>query len=120
MVGEIYSELQGITAEVLAEFAQGTITYIAMVPATGGTPDEPAKPKEKKYPFNSVARGVKQRYIDGSNIVASDLQATMPGGIVEPDISGFVLIGTKRHKIVQIDRKPAIGPAVAHVLIFKR
>lgn len=119
MVSEIYSELQSLAAELLPEFSQGTITYIH--PGTvSGDADEPTQAPPTDYPFESVMRGVKAKYVDGSNVVASDRQVTMPGNLVEAEIGGFVEAGGKRHKVVYIDRKPPIGPAVVFILVVKK
>lgn len=119
MVAEIYSELQGVARELLTEFTQGTITYTAIARGAGPA-DEPGAAVPTDYPFEGVMRGVKQKYVDNSTVFVTDMQVTMPGNIVEPDASGFVSAGGQRYKIVQIDRKPALGPAAVFVLIMRK
>lgn len=118
MANPIYQELQGLARELLDEFSQGTITFIQVTPGNGPK-QNPGPPVETPHPFEGVMRGVKFRYIDGTTIVATDLQCTMPAGIVEPKLPGFILADGVKYKVIKVDRKPSIGVAVAYTIIVK-
>lgn len=118
MVG-FYDEMQTVASDLLREFKQGEIYYVALTPGTGPA-DNPGPTQEVPTLVNAVARGVKFKYIDGSNIVSSDFQITMPGDGVEPNMRGFIKVDGVTHKIVKIDRKPSAGVAVAYVVIFRK
>lgn len=120
MVAEIYGELQAVAKDVLTEFSQGTHKYVAPEAVTGGTPDAPTVAPGAQYPYEGVSRGVSWKYQQMKDIATSDLQTTMPGGIVVPELAGFIVQPNgSRGKIVKIDPKPASGPAVAYVIVYR-
>lgn len=119
-MNDIYKELQGVATGIFAEFGQGDIRYISVTPGTGPA-DSPGPPRETLIKVNAVARGVQFRYIDGSNIVRTDQQITMPvHPTVTPDMNGFVSVDGVRYKIVEIVRKPAAGTPIAYTIIFRK
>lgn len=133
MANNFYKEMQGIASDILREFDQtdtdrpasasnNGIYYVGVTPATGGTPANPGSPVEAApIKLDAVARGVSFKYIDGSHIVATDLQATMAvRSDVTPAIGGFMLVDGNRYKIIQVVNKPAAGVPVAHTVIFRK
>lgn len=119
-MSEFYDEMQGIASELLTEFNQGTITYVAMT-AGGGPADEPGEPIETVTVFSgAVVRGVQFKYVRGSTVLSTDLQVTIPGGIVEPTPEGFFTADGVRLKIVEVHRIPATGTAVAYTIIVRK
>lgn len=118
-MGNFYQEMQGVASDLLREFNQGVIEYVALTPGNG-PPDNPGPPTETPTTINAVARGVSFKYVDGTNILRSDLQITMPGDGVVPDPKGFIRVDGKQFKIVEIRRKPAAGTPVAFVVIFRK
>lgn len=116
---DFYGGMQGIASSLLKDFKQGVIEYVAMTPGIG-PPDNPGPPQETSYPINGVARGVKFTYIDNAHIVGSDLQVTMPGDGVMPDMQGFIRMDGTKYKIVKIIPKPAAGTPVAFTVIIRK
>lgn len=117
---EFYQEMQGIASELLAEFDQGDIYYIALVPGNG-PPDNPGPSTQVPYKIDAAARGVKYKYVMGGLALASDLQCTMAvRPDVVPDMKGKVRLGTIDYKIIQIMPIPPSGTTVAHRLIFRK
>lgn len=116
---DIFSEMQGIASGILAEFNQGSLEYVSMTPG-GGPPDNPGAPTPTYTPINSVARGVSSKYVDSANIVATDLQLTMPADGIEPTLDGFIRSGSTRYKIVAVKRVPPFGTAVVYIVIFRK
>lgn len=116
----IYDEMQGVAAVLFAEFQQGSIKYVELQPAAGGTPDDPGDSVRVEYSLTATARPVSTKYVDGSHIVQSDKQVSMPGDGVEPQMSGFLLIDGAQHKITGIKRIPEAGTVVSYILIVRR
>lgn len=119
-MSDFYRDLQNVASDVLGQFKQGSIEYIAVTPGNGPR-DNPGPSQEAvPRPIDAVARGVSFKYVDGANIVTTDLQITMPGGGVVPAMGGFIRVDGVRHKIISVLAKPAAGVPVAWVVIFRR
>jgi hypothetical protein len=119
-MANFYDEMQAIAFNAINEFKQGTITYTAII-AGNGTPDDPGEPREVATEIAAVTRGVEYRYIDGTNIIASDGQLTRPANLgVTPSIEGYITVDGRRHRIVQVSAIPPAGIAVAYSVIYKR
>ena len=116
----IYDEMRTVAAELLGEFQQGTVTYVALAPSPGGTPDDPGEPVPTEYPLTAAVRSVSTKYVDGSHIVQSDRQVAMPNtGAVVPDMSGYVAIDGAHYKLIEIMPRPAAGNPVLWTLIVR-
>lgn len=118
-MNDFYSDMQKIASSVLGDFAQGSITYVAITHGNGPR-DDPGKSVETLYSVNGVARGVRFGYVDNSLVLASDLQVTIPADVITPQPTGFVEIDGTRYKIVKIVPKPAAGIAAAYDLIVRK
>ncbi len=116
---DFYSEMQGIAAGVLGEFKQGVTRFIAITPGIG-SPDDPGEPTETVHEFDGTVRGVRFRYIDGTQIFATDLQTTAPGNLPIADATGFLEVDGKRYKVVKVIAKPAAGTPVAFDIIARK
>lgn len=115
-----YEDMQLVASDVLGEFKQGNVVYVALTPNPGSTPDEPLPPTESFTPINATVRPVSTKYVDGSHIVQSDKQVTFAGDAASPDMSGYMLIDTVRYKIVEIMPTPAAGTVVSYTVIVRR
>ena len=118
-MSDFYGQMQGVASDLLKDFKQGVIQYVALTPGNGPA-DNPGAPTEVVHTDNAVARGVSFKYNDRTNDVASDLQITMPGDGVAPDMKGFVRVDDTTYKIIRIIRNPAAGTPVAWVVIFRK
>lgn len=120
----IYDDMQSLASDVLGEFDQGGIFYLAMVAPVGGTPDDPGEPVATSFKLDGVARGVKMKYVDGTSILASDMQTTVAvRDDIAPDLTGFIALGSAdgpRHKVVRVDPIPPVGTTVANRIFFRR
>lgn len=116
----IYDEMQGVAVELFDEFQQGSIKYVELQAVEGSTPDDPGDLVRVEYALTATARPVSTKYIDGSHIVQSDKQVSLPGGGIEPQMSGFLLIDEVQHKIIGIKRIPEAGVAIVYILIVRR
>ncbi len=115
-----YDDMQTAATDILRDFQQSGIRYVQLT-AGDGTIDNPGEPTEEEFDVEGVARGVQFKYVDNSNIVASDGQVTMPvSDEFTPNISGSVIVGGRRHKILAVKPIPPTGTTVAYVVIYKR
>lgn len=119
-MADFYDDMASVAAEVIGEFKQGAVRYIAITKANGPA-DNPGTPSETATVINAVCRGVQFRYVDGTNVVTSDGQLTMPANAgVTPSINGFIEVDGRRHRIAQISAIPPAGTPVAYRVIYKR
>lgn len=115
----LYEDMQGVFAELAPEFAQGSIRYIAVTPGAG-KPWKPGAATETATAVPGFARGVSSKFIQRGLAVAGDNQVTFPGGIVTPEIGGYMEIDGAREKIVNIVKKPNAGTVVAWTVITRK
>lgn len=118
-MSEFYLQMQNVAKDILTDFNQGVIQYVIETPGNGPA-DNPGAPIPSTTPLTSaVARGVQFNFVAG-DVLASDLQITFPGGIVEPQPEGYFTVDGMRHKIVEIKRIPAAGTPVAYTVIVRK
>jgi hypothetical protein len=118
-MNDFYLEMQGVANEVLTEFNQGQISYVIDVPGNGPA-DDPGAPVPNTTPLGAAtARGVQFTFVSG-NVLASDLQITIPGGIIVPAPEGYFTIDGARYKIVEIKQVPAAGTPVVWIVIVRK
>lgn len=117
----IYDDMQAIGRELLTEFNQDGISYVELIPAMG-PPDNPGAPSETVHSLTgAVARGVEYKYVDGTQIVASDGQVTCKAPLsFTPKIKDWVIVGGQRHKIKSATAIPPTGTPVVYVWIYER
>jgi hypothetical protein len=115
-----YDDIRAVASDVIGEFKQGTVIYVELQPQAGATPDNPGEPVPVEHPINAVVRPVSTKYVDGSHIVQSDRQLTMPADGVEPTMEGSVKIDSKTYKIIEIMPNPAAGDPVTYTLIVRK
>lgn len=116
----IYDDARAIAGELLSEFKQGIVEYVSLVPAPGSTPDDPGEPTYRYTTIPSTVRPVSTKYVDGSHIVQSDRQVSMPNVGITPDMNGSIRIDGVVYKIIEVMARPSAGPAVLFILIVRR
>lgn len=130
---DFYEEMQGVTTGLLTEFKQGVIKLIVMTPGNG-KPYDPGEPTERKITMvGAVARGVSKQYVDGKDIVGSDIQVTASVAGTDDETGAAVqLVGPydkTTHKveidgvpyrIVALPYVPAAGTRVVNVFIVRK
>lgn len=106
----------------MQEFKQGTVQWVPIVTTAGATPDEPgSSSKGTPVTLNATARPVSTKYVNGSHIVQSDRQVTIPNdGLATPDMSGFIRIDDVDYKIIEVLPIPAAGDPVTWTVIVRR
>lgn len=119
-MSDFYSDMQNVAKSVLKDFNQGEIAYVQMVPGNGPA-DNPGSPTPVTTVFEgATARGVEWKFLSNTNVLASDLQITIPGGIVEPEPEGYFTVDGTHYKIVEIRRTPAAGTVVTYTVIVRK
>lgn len=118
----IYDDMRGVANEVFAEFKQGEVKYVGVTTTVGSSPDEPTSTGEIiSDALNTTVRTVSTKYVDGSHIVQSDKQASIPNdGVIEPKMSGYLMVDDVRYKIIEIMPRPAAGTPVTWTVIVRR
>lgn len=118
----IYDEMRAVVSEVMPEFKQGDIRYVSVTNAAGAAPDEVGSTTETvSDPLNATARPVSTKYVDGTHVVRSDRQVTIPNdGIATPDINGKVRIDGVDYKIIDLMPRPAAGDPISWTVIVRR
>lgn len=118
----IYDEMRDVATELFVEFKQGVIQYVPVVTTAGGSPDEPASSSRgDPITLNATARPVSTKYVDGSHIIQSDRQVTIPNnGKATPEMKGFIRIDGVDYKIIQIMPRPAAGDPISWTVIVRR
>lgn len=109
----IYEDMRdALSQEMAEEMDQGDLVYTAPAYVTGPEWD-PVETQAAPYAVKGVARGVQQKYVDGTYINASDIQCTLSVFETEPTTSGTMQIAGRTHQIIRVDRIPATGTVVA-------
>lgn len=110
-----YEEMQGVAGELLAEFAQGVVTVT--VPGTttpGPNPwDPPVVTDPVTYPLDATVKGVSKEFVDGTTILATDLEVTAAVFGAEAGPADAVSIDGTAMTLLKVIRVPAAGTVVA-------
>lgn len=116
----IYDEMQQIASDLLNEFKQGSIAYVAIVPGNGPA-DNPGASTPTEYPLDAVAKGVAYKYVKDGLALSTDLTVTAAviAGLV-PDMKGFIKIDGVRYKIMQDISTPGAGSRVVWKWIVRK
>lgn len=77
-MASFYEDMAAVASGVLAEFKQGTVTLTRTTPGESDpeTPWIPAEPTVTTYTLDAVVKGVSQQFVDGTTILATDLEIT--------------------------------------------
>jgi hypothetical protein len=116
-----YEKMRNVANKLLSsELGQTGITYIH-VTAGGGAADDPGANTETSYTVVGSAKGVSASFVDGTTIVASDIEIFMVGrSDVTPNINGFMVVNSERCKIVQVMPVPAADTPVGWKIIVRK
>ena len=113
-----YQDCQDTAKELLTEFRQGVIIYTPKGSQTGSSwnPDYSAG---TPVTVDGVAKTVSGKYVDGTNIMSTDKEVTLPEFGQEPKLDGSLSIDGVDHEIVGVHRIPAAGTVVAWRLFVR-
>lgn len=117
-MSDFYGRLQGTASRLMAKFSQGqvvyTITGAPTGPAWNPTPGTPVSyTLDATVAVVGTVDGGFSRYVDGTLILATDLQVTCAVFAVEPSLAGTIAIDGKACQIVRVDKMPGAGVTIA-------
>ena len=115
-----YQRFQGVANRLLTKFDQGPLYLLRETPGDGPDWDPGESPESLRKELPGTARGVSDKYVDGTLVVSTDLQCTIPGGRIEPQMTDRIEVNGQAHQIVRIDPKPASGTVAAYIVIIRK
>lgn len=112
-----YDEMQAVASSLLAEFKQGAVTLLRVVPGVpdAATPWLPGSPTETTYELDATVARVAEKYVDGTLIVATDNQVIFAVPPVVPELSDQLVIDGTVHALKDLRPIPAAGTPVAYI-----
>jgi len=110
-----YARMQKTADRLLDRFAQGTVTLTRPGGSTPGSNpwDPPVVTEPVIYTLEAVVKGVSEEFVDGTTILATDLEVTAAVFGTEPDPADTMEIDGKAVTIVRTMKLPAAGTTVA-------
>lgn len=126
-----YKDMQGIADGLLNEFRQATFKLVR-TPTAGGPKYNPGSGQPVKYTFKGgTLRGVSKKYVDGKDIIGTDLQASLSvaqideaGAPVDPSvrptISDKLEINGVSYSIIADKSVPPAGVVVTYIIVIRK
>lgn len=119
-----YGEMAEMAGEMLAEFAQGTVSLKRVTTTAGPNPWDPPTETAVTYPLKATVRRLHQRYENGVLIVETGDMVTFAVPIIpastEPEIpantpvlTDTLVIDGKERAITNLTPVPGAGTVVA-------
>lgn len=117
---DFYQDMQEIATDLLTEFNQGTIKIIRDT-FPNAKPYDPGEPVPTEYSFKGVTRGVSKKFVDGTFILESDLQATLAysSEIVINPKTDRIKVDNIEYQILSVKNTPASGTIVSIIIIYR-
>ena len=117
-MSDFYGRLQGTASRLMAKFKQGQVVYTIAGAPTGPewnpTPGTPVSyTLDATVAVVGTVDGGFNRYVDGTLILATDLQVTCAVFGAEPSLAGTITIDGKVCQIVRVDKVPGAGTVIA-------
>ena len=120
MAGFDYDAMQARAGALLERFNQGASSeqVITTTPAPNAW-DLPTETVAETV-LDAVARGVSSKYVDGVNILATDLQMTISAVDFTATAGMAIKIDGSAVTVLRVDAIPAMGTAVAWRVFVRR
>lgn len=120
-MSDFYQRMKtNVADKLLGQFKQGNIQLVRreVVPPVNSW-DAPTI-TDVTYQLDAIASGVAQEYIDGTTIVATDLQvvSAVPDGVI-PAAGDIIKIDGKNTTLLRIIPVPAAGLTVAYKFLVR-
>lgn len=137
MAGFNYARMQATADRLMTRFKQGAVLLTRTTIATGDpdTPWIPGAPTTDVYELRATAKGVSADLVDGTLIVATDLELTLgPKAVhtltdgdpadgaeveVEVDAADVISIDGRAATVLRVIRLPAAGTLVAWRVVVR-
>lgn len=108
-----YQRLKQTHDDMMQRFAQGTVELVQTTTTQGPNEWDPPTVTETVTPLQATVTGVAMEYVDGNQVLSSDLWVQMAIPDPEPALGDYIRIDGDDHVILRIDRIPGAGDAVA-------
>lgn len=119
-MADIYDEMAEMAAELLAPTSQDGLGQGVIVLSKPGSTTPPANPWEppivvepETHTLKATAKGVSKEFVNGTTILATDIEITAAAFGADPDPADTLTIDGKVVTVVKIMRLPAAGTLVA-------
>ena len=121
MAGFDYAKMQATASRLLDRFAQGTVTLTKPGATTPGPKswDPPVLSEPVVYTLDATVKGVSAQFVDGTTILATDLEITAAIFGADPAPPDKVEIDGKAVVVLKTIRLPAAGTVVAWKFIVR-
>lgn len=114
----LYDGMRGTAARLLKKYKQGTVE-IGVATATEGANEWDAPSIDTQWEeIDAVVSGVSQKYVDGTNVLASDMQVLCQGVVSLAD-NDMIRIDGDVVSVVRIIKYKGAGDPVASVFIVR-
>jgi hypothetical protein len=108
-----YGRMTATASRLMARFAQGNVVLKKTTRGPGPNDWTPGDPITVDYPLDATVKGVSKQFVDGTTILASDMEITAAVFGAEPDPADTLTIDGKPVTVLQVMRLPAAGTLVA-------
>lgn len=121
MSGFDYSRMAGTATRLMERFQQGAVvlTRAETEEPDPATPWEPGAATETTFALKATVKGVSDQYVDGTTILATDLEVTCAVFGAAPLPSDKLTIDGRPVTVVRVMTVPAAGTPVAHKFIVR-
>lgn len=126
MATNFYADMASVAKGVLKEFKQGTLELSIETETAGDSSFEPGPSTTQLLTLDGVIKGVSSKYVDGTEIIVSDLQASVAttaidqatGAIVafEPSPKHSLLVDGVSKPIKVVKKVPSAGTPVLYLI----
>lgn len=107
-----YDEIQTIAGDLLTEFNQGASSEQVITSTPAANEWDPPTETVTETVLDAVARGVSSKYVDGVNILATDLQMTISAVDFTATAGMNIKIDGNAVTVLRFDAVPAMGTVV--------
>lgn len=116
-----YARLQGTATRLIDYFNQGVIVLTKPGTTTPGPNpwDPPVVTDPVAHTLRATAKGVSKEFIDGTTIVATDIEITAAVFGAEPDPADVLTVDGKAVTVLRVIRLPAAGELVAWKFVVR-
>ncbi len=121
MPGFDYARMQATASRLLERFSQGVVTITKPGTSTPGPNawDPPVTSDPVVYTLNATVTGVSKQFVDGTTVLATDLEVTAAVFGAELDPADQLAIDGQTVVVVETMRIPAAGTLVAWKFIVR-
>jgi hypothetical protein len=114
-----YERLKSTHDRLAAKHGQGLVEITTTTTTDGPNPWDPPVTTTTETPVDAVVSGVGAEYVDGSSIVASDLQVQIAAVEDAPEVGDTIKIDGASKAVLAVMPVPGSGDPVAIKMIVR-